>query len=176
MLAQVAEELNVVLGLEPKIATTHNEVNLRYLVTKAATLVKETDTFTADVAEFITNLPNTPDSVCIKDSNETDVVEPVVETTVVEVIDTKETQLETETETAPDTSAVKKRAPHIIRIGELIAEGLYSSKEIVNIIVTEFPDKREDTVTTYVRSTRNPKYNAFDSAVIEVNGIFKFEE
>ena len=176
LLRAVAEELNIVLGLQPVIDTSHDEANLRYLVEKASSLVKETDTFSKQVATYITELSTTPAVVQIVDSVYTDESKATKsKTTESKTTESKATESKATKKTRKQPRK-KKRKPHIIRIESLITESIYTSKEIVEIILSEFPEKRKDTITTYVRSTKNPKYNPFDVAVIEVNGVFKFEE
>lgn len=62
-------------------------------------------------------------------------------------------------------------------LSDLVDEGKYTRKEIVEKAVEQFPDKSKNYFGTYLSDGKNPKYCKFDSLIIvDAEGVLSFEK
>jgi hypothetical protein len=158
-LEKVALALNERLGLQPKIDIKLSTKNLKYLIIKAADLLENDDCFTADTIQTLQELSAIPKGLVLIVSDNGVSEEPVEEPVK-----------------KPKKRKKRKLSPHIAKIEELIGEGKYTAKEIVDKILVDFPDKKYDTIMSYVRGAKNIKYSSFDVVAVEIDGIFSFKK
>ena len=173
MLIKTVNEFNNIMGLTPKIPDTLDDVLLTKAIEKASTLIDPKDDFSDDVMQMLLQLPILSDDISTVfemrlafDANPRKLTRNLVKTSQEDVDDNEK------------RGAVKKeRKPHINRIEELIAEGRHVAANIVNIVVSEFPKIRKETIANYIRTAKSSKYTAYKHVAIEdVNGVLRFDE
>lgn len=75
---------------------------------------------------------------------------------------------------APKPPRVSKR-PYIARVCELLEAGTHDAKEIVALVLVEFPEVKKGGIQTFVTDLKNPKYRHWKDRAVVVNGSGKLQ-
>ena len=147
LLVKACEELNVELGISPLIDCTLDDAILLKIVKKITHLVDAKDNLSDDVLRLLLDVGGLSEGVV-------DIFEMKLAYNPAEKVE----QLKCTEQGVSVKSGRRrnsgKRKPHISRLEELIAECKYTSKQLVKILVSEFPDVNRDTLINYVRNSK----------------------
>lgn len=83
---------------------------------------------------------------------------------------------------APPVPKVQK-APHTVAraqrreyLAQLLEEGRFTRQEIIDRVLDKYPGPSQDSISTILSDSKNPKYNTLARLAVEEKGVFKFEE
>ena len=102
----------------------------------------------------ITNLEETVPSTIVEGTEQEVFANPEAQVEV--------TQAAVEQTTQPEQAAPKARVskrPYIARVCELLEAGTHDAKEIVALVLVEFPEVKKGGIQTFTTDLKNPKYD-----------------
>ncbi len=121
----------------------------------------------------ITNLEETVPSTIVEGTEQEVFANPEAQVEV--------TQAAVEQTTQPEQAAPKARVskrPYIARVCELLEAGTHDAKEIVALVLVEFPEVKKGGIQTFTTDLKNPKYRHWKDRGVVVNpaGKLQFED
>lgn len=193
-----ADEMNQIMGLEPKIklvAVKADDLKQAIIVNACGIRedgsvvpedgIQETDTFSIDTWRTLTTvLDPENENQAATHAIASEHVESYVEANVKAAEKPKKEKPPKEKKerqpraTKPLSERKSQNAKLLLALAEMVEQGTMSRKDVVAGLKEKFPDANPSTINTMVTDSCNPKYNKLDKLVVKTgeNQVLSFAE